>query len=790
MLNQKNKLIFFLLILVFSMVSFPLKTSAATTCNMSIAKDDAARTVYITGTVQSNTGGDYDGISINWGDSVYAGTQIGSMNGTTDPQEVNVQHTYYSADTYDINLFTESRACNVWGQVSFNAEDSIPGSVCESTTNDVLGSWYLTAPDGVTNYSITNTSNNCSIDVPGSWTIWGIQNISGYGAPTITPSSSSQYLPSGGSISWVIDYPAGESESLDPSVPTISGVTSGYVDTNYTFNLSSSDPSGKQIRYGIDWSDPFDGVADEWLPSVGAPTILTTTWSKVSGPGTVTFANSVATATTATFGSSGTYNLRLSATNGTISASDDLIVTVNPSSIAYWNFNESVGATSFADSSGNSTTATCNNGCPSSGNTGNANNAVGFDGSSSSLQLSYNVAKPIFQINGSDPFTIAVWIKPNVSVDGWRGIVGGDYTSNWLVCGGDNTNSVGFYVQGTRLSTPANSIPLNTWTHVAVTFDGTTKSIYLNGVLSVQDGVSGINMSNSGSPLYIGSNSSGSNFSGLIDDLRVYDKSLSASEVQAIATAVAGTPDAGTTNQTLNVNAGADQVITLPSTASLSGLSTNSASSVSYVNSGVSQNVSHSWSTIGTKQFKVLSQNTDGTNSSWSSAYSVAITNAAQNAICGSKAGGPSTNTRYYSGGETNWYVGDTECYVGTAAAQTFPVTSVTWTCAGVNGGTSASCTAFNSNGGSNKTVTVTLSNRGGSVVSQPAGVTCSGTTCTGVFPVNTSVKLVPVPDSIYWKFTGWSGACSGTLSCTINMNADKAVNAVFVPRSSVNSEF
>ena len=55
---------------------------------------------------------------------------------------------------------------------------------------------------------------------------------------------------------------------------------------------------------------------------------LTRTWSKVSGPGTVTFGNPALLNTTASFSVSGSYTLRLTASDGTLSTSDDVIITV------------------------------------------------------------------------------------------------------------------------------------------------------------------------------------------------------------------------------------------------------------------------------------------------------------------------------------------------------------------------------------------------------------------------------------------------------------------------------
>jgi hypothetical protein len=73
-------------------------------------------------------------------------------------------------------------------------------------------------------------------------------------------------------------------------------------------------------------------VRDDGLPS---PANLSITWTKVSGRedsdgGTVTFANAHAAATTATFGAAGIYVLRLAASDGAVTVSDDVTVTVNP----------------------------------------------------------------------------------------------------------------------------------------------------------------------------------------------------------------------------------------------------------------------------------------------------------------------------------------------------------------------------------------------------------------------------------------------------------------------------
>src|SRR5439155_20461276 len=67
-------------------------------------------------------------------------------------------------------------------------------------------------------------------------------------------------------------------------------------------------------------------VTDDGLPNG----TIQTTWSKFSGPGTVTFSNPSALNATATFSTAGTYVLRLTASDTALSSSADVTITVNP----------------------------------------------------------------------------------------------------------------------------------------------------------------------------------------------------------------------------------------------------------------------------------------------------------------------------------------------------------------------------------------------------------------------------------------------------------------------------
>ena len=71
-------------------------------------------------------------------------------------------------------------------------------------------------------------------------------------------------------------------------------------------------------------------ASDDGLPN--PPGTITTTWSQVSGPGTTTFGNPNSLSTTASFSTAGVYVLRLTASDSSLSASDDVQITAGAAS--------------------------------------------------------------------------------------------------------------------------------------------------------------------------------------------------------------------------------------------------------------------------------------------------------------------------------------------------------------------------------------------------------------------------------------------------------------------------
>ncbi|MBC7472248.1 MAG: DUF2341 domain-containing protein, partial [candidate division SR1 bacterium] len=160
---------------------------------------------------------------------------------------------------------------------------------------------------------------------------------------------------------------------------------------------------------------------------------------------------------------------------------------------------------------------------------GKFGNARGFNGSNSSLtRASVNLP------TGSNMSTVA-WIKPTGYNDAsYNGI------ANW---GGRGCSGISFLMSIQSSGRPsmatycndyvpgsAPAATLNTWNHEAVTMSGTNVSLYMNN--SVSSGTIGSSNVQSVN-LTIGSTDypSGRVFSGSIDELQIYNRALSASEI-------------------------------------------------------------------------------------------------------------------------------------------------------------------------------------------------------------------------------------------------------------------
>ncbi|MDO8429065.1 MAG: DUF2341 domain-containing protein, partial [Candidatus Daviesbacteria bacterium] len=209
--------------------------------------------------------------------------------------------------------------------------------------------------------------------------------------------------------------------------------------------------------------------------------------------------------------------------------------------VGYWKMDESswtqnCTATSVTDSSGNG-----NNGksCPST--TGPAGGAVGKFGNAGSLDGTndYVSVAHSSSLNPASQITLSTWVYQAADQNDkqiFEKGISADSTTGWrmrTVSGG----AYAFQIPVTSFSHGMTSTSYSTsaWHHVVGTYDGTTMKLYVDGVLDSELARSGAINSNSGS-LTIGAWNSGSTawFNGKLDDMRIYNRALSAGEVSQL----------------------------------------------------------------------------------------------------------------------------------------------------------------------------------------------------------------------------------------------------------------
>ena len=195
--------------------------------------------------------------------------------------------------------------------------------------------------------------------------------------------------------------------------------------------------------------------------------------------------------------------------------------------VAAYDFNESSG-TSALDASGNGNTRTITGATRTSGKFGSALN---FDGKKDLVRINASAS-----LNVSSEVTLEAWVNPAVTQGGWRTILQREAVAYWLHASHDNGNlrpATGGTFNGGEFWFPSpSSIPVNSWSHLALTYDGNLLRLYVNGNVVASRAVTGSIQTND-KPLWIGgSEPFGEFFQGRIDEVRVYNRALSQSEIQ------------------------------------------------------------------------------------------------------------------------------------------------------------------------------------------------------------------------------------------------------------------
>jgi hypothetical protein len=191
------------------------------------------------------------------------------------------------------------------------------------------------------------------------------------------------------------------------------------------------------------------------------------------------------------------------------------------------------------DSSGNNNNGTLTNftfdGTTNGWTAGKFGQGLRFNGTSN-----YVSPSSVSSITALGQFSYSVWVYPTAisqhsySGGGWGGsIVGGSIDGASGYCIGIRDNGrIWWWPLGGGDKFSTSTVPLNTWTHVVVSYGAGTVAMYINGRLdsSQASAAPGIpsNIKVGGKSWITGY------FQGGLDDVRIYNRALSAAEVQKL----------------------------------------------------------------------------------------------------------------------------------------------------------------------------------------------------------------------------------------------------------------
>jgi type II secretory pathway pseudopilin PulG len=199
----------------------------------------------------------------------------------------------------------------------------------------------------------------------------------------------------------------------------------------------------------------------------------------------------------------------------------------DPSLVAWWKFDDGNGSKA-SDSTTYKNDGTLSN---ATWTTGHVDGGLKFDGKKSYVSVPYNAVLTI-----TNELTLAAWIN-GTSFDAsniilCQGTVAG--TSNYELWCYNGKLVMGFYNGGWQNVTSPNVFTAGTWYHVAATMEvsGTGRLIrlYQNGVQVYSETTTSVPLGNT-QGLTIGKYPNGANWNGVLDDVRIYNRALSADEI-------------------------------------------------------------------------------------------------------------------------------------------------------------------------------------------------------------------------------------------------------------------
>ena len=292
--------------------------------------------------------------------------------------------------------------------------------------------------------------------------------------------------------------PTAGTVSVRPTAPaandTVSAVVSGYADID-----------GDALSYQYQWSRN----GEEIVGATGRSLNLAT----VSG---VSAGNVLSVTARALDGHGGT---------SPTASGNTTVASGNGHPVASFGFEEAGGATAIDQYGGNDGAITG----ATRVNNGRFGRALSFESNEDIVS-----APDDSSLHLGAGMTLEAWVKPTASTN-WRTVIfkadGGLAYALYSSTPDDvphlhvgNNGETG--VDGTQMIDP------NAWTHLSATYDGSVMRLYVDGVQVGAKAFSG-DLSSGAGPLTIGANNLwGEHFRGLIDEVRVYNRPLTAEEIR------------------------------------------------------------------------------------------------------------------------------------------------------------------------------------------------------------------------------------------------------------------
>lgn len=233
----------------------------------------------------------------------------------------------------------------------------------------------------------------------------------------------------------------------------------------------------------------------------------------------------------------------------------------NTGLVGHWKMDETSGS-SIADSSDNGNNGTWSDGInddvTEETSTGQVGTTINFDGVDDNINAGSDNS-----LDNMSAFTLTVWM--NANSEGGNDVGRIFSKSNWALIASDTgrTNALTFYITDTGFSNYLkvraidNSWSIGTWHHVVMAWNGGTDvandmKLYIDGTevaYNLQDYDPGTRGDDSGANLLIGEHQGQSwNFDGELDDARIYNRALSATEIADMYNAQTANCSAPTSN--------------------------------------------------------------------------------------------------------------------------------------------------------------------------------------------------------------------------------------------------